>query len=70
MSEKPKHPYPSRYPVGAHWSIDEAWEILDALPVGLLPDDWRFLIAGQIAGKLQRVAADGAPRSATKATIQ
>jgi len=47
-----KHPYPSRYPPGTHWAIDEAWEILDQLPVGMLPDDWRFLIAGQIAGKL------------------
>jgi len=57
MSEQPaQHPYPSRYGRGEHWAIDEAWDILDSLPVGMLPDDERFLAAGRIAGALMRVA--------------
>jgi hypothetical protein len=55
-----QHRYPSLYPPGSHWSIDEAWAILDRLPPGMLPDEWRFLLAGIIAGTLQRVAADAA----------
>ena len=60
MAEK-KHPYPSRHGAGTHWATDEAWQILDALPVGMLPDDYRFLTAGRIAGTLERIAHDGAP---------
>jgi hypothetical protein len=52
QDEAPKHPYPSRYPKGHHWAVDAAWEILDTLPVGLLPDEWRFLLGGMIAGRL------------------
>lgn len=52
-----EHPYPSKYPPGCHWATDEAWQILDALPVGMLSDDLRFLTAGRIAGTLSRVAS-------------
>jgi hypothetical protein len=55
----PEHPYPPAYKPGTHWAIDEAWEILDSLPVGLLPSDYRFLLAGQIAGTLMRIKKDG-----------
>lgn len=48
--------YPSAYGPGTHWAIDEAWTILDRLPVGMLPDDQRFLLAGQIAGALMKHA--------------
>lgn len=51
-----EHPYPSNYRPGTHWSVDEAWEILDQLPVGILPDDHRFLIAGMIAGALLKAS--------------
>jgi hypothetical protein len=60
MTSKPEesegHPYPSAYGPGTHWAIDEAWGILDGLPVGMLPDDYRFLLAGQIAGVLMKHA--------------
>lgn len=62
IPDAPKHPYPSRYGRGTHWAIDEAWDILDLLPVGLLPDDTRFLLSGMIAGALTRVAQYGAPK--------
>lgn len=52
-----ERPYPSAHLPGTHWATDEAWGILDSLPVGMLPDDYRFLIAGQISGALMRVAA-------------
>lgn len=48
------HTYPSRLPPGSHWATDEAWEILDRLPHGMLPDDHRFFLAGMIAGTLMR----------------
>ena len=49
-----EHPYPSNYPPGRHWALDEGWRILDQLPVGLLPDENRFMLGGQIAGMLMR----------------
>ena len=63
MSEQGKHPYPSRHQPGSHWSTDEAWAILDRLPVGMLPDDHRFLIGGCIAGALLRVASSNTLRN-------
>jgi hypothetical protein len=54
--------YPSKYLPGTHWAVDEAWTILNALPVGMLPDDFRFLVAGQIAGALMRIAKEGPPK--------
>jgi hypothetical protein len=47
-----EHPYPSNYRPGTHWAVDEAWGIMDTLPVGMLPNHWRFLIAGMIVGTL------------------
>jgi hypothetical protein len=52
------HTYPSRHKPGTHWSTDEAWRILDRLPVGMLPNDYRFLTAGMIAGALMRAVAE------------
>jgi hypothetical protein len=49
-----QRPYPPGYLPGAHWATDEAWKILDGLPVGMLPDDYRFLLAGRIAGTLMK----------------
>lgn len=46
------HEYPPAYPPGKHWSIDAAWEILDTLKPGLIPQDARCFLAGQIAGRL------------------
>lgn len=51
-----KHPYPSDHRPGSFWATDAAWEILDALPVGALTDDQRFITGGRIAGALLRVA--------------
>lgn len=46
------HEYPPDYPPGKHWSIDAAWEILDSIKPGLIPQDIRCFLAGQIAGRL------------------
>jgi hypothetical protein len=46
------HHYPDRYPPGTHWAVDAAWEILDKIKPGVLPDDVRAFLAGQIAGRL------------------
>lgn len=55
MNDQPlQHPYPSEYRPGTHWATDEAWTILDRLPVGMLPDEDRFLVCGMIAGALMR----------------
>jgi hypothetical protein len=54
-----QHAYPSRYPPGAHWSSDVAWNILDTLPVGALDDAQRAYLAGLIAGSLMRAAKEG-----------
>ena len=51
------HEYPDRYRPGVHWATDAAWEILDQLKPGLIPQDARAYIAGQIAGRLMREQA-------------
>lgn len=57
-----KHTYPSLYPPQAHWSLAEAWKILDSVkPGSVLSDDVRAFLAGQIAGaliRLKREASD------------
>jgi hypothetical protein len=63
---KDQHPYPPAYKPGVHWAFDEAWDILDRLPVGMLPNDYRFLLAGQIAGTLMRVMVEGPPAMRAK----
>lgn len=52
------HTYPSRYPPGTNWAVDEAWAILDILRPGVLTLEHRALLAGLIAGTLVRVVAD------------
>lgn len=49
-----KHEYPDKYPPGAHWAIDEAWEVLDHVTPGVLSIEARSLLAGMIAAKLIR----------------
>jgi hypothetical protein len=63
MSEK--HTYPSDYPPGTHWAVDEAWAILDMLAPGVLDADHRNFLAGMIAGTLERVRDEAI--SATRA---
>lgn len=47
--------YPSHYPPGSgHWAIDEAWQILDRIKDGVIPDDARAFLSGLIAGTLMR----------------
>ena len=48
------HTYPDRYPPGTHWSLDAAWEILDTIKPGVIPDDVRALLAGMISGRLMQ----------------
>jgi hypothetical protein len=48
------HHYPDRYPPGTHWATDAAWEILDSIKPGVISDDVRAFLAGQIAGRLMR----------------
>jgi hypothetical protein len=55
MSE---HTYPFAYRPGSHWAITEAWAILDLLHPGVLSENVRALLAGAIAGTLERVVAD------------
>jgi hypothetical protein len=56
-----EHTYPPDYPKDAnHWAIRRAWEILDALTPGAIPENCRFFLAGAIAGALMRVAHIGA----------
>lgn len=57
LEPKQGHTYPSNYPPGRHWATDAAWEILDTLPVGLLDEIQRPLIAGMITGALLKAAA-------------
>jgi hypothetical protein len=64
MTDRPQHTYPSEYGPDSHWSVAEAWAILDDLPVGQLTDDQRFLAAGRIAGTLLRVASPQGRHSA------
>lgn len=53
-----QHTYPSNYPIGVHWAIDAAWEILDILSPGTINPDVRALLAGMIAGRLIRERRD------------
>lgn len=46
--------YPSRYPPGCHWAMDEAWRILDLLQDGAIRDDVRAFLSGAIAGALMK----------------
>jgi hypothetical protein len=67
MSDVPKHEYPSEYPPGTHWSLDEGWEILDMIRPGVIPLDVRALIAGYFGGRLSRERAEpGVVRSPDK----
>jgi hypothetical protein len=56
MSEEPKHTYPSNYPPGKHWALDWAWQILDTIKPGVIPDDARAYLAGQMTGAFELVA--------------
>lgn len=51
-----KHEYPTDYPPGTCWSVDEAWCILDTLPPGTLSIQQRSFLAGAIAGALEKAA--------------
>jgi hypothetical protein len=51
---EPQHQYPTSYAPGSHWATDAAWEMLDILKPGVIPDDVRFWLAGAIAGRLMR----------------
>jgi hypothetical protein len=58
IPEKDGHGYPSRYGRGVNWAVDEAWDILDTLPVDLLSNTQRAFIAGRIAGALWKATKD------------
>lgn len=60
MTPKTRSDYPSEYPPGKHWSTDAAWEMLDVFGPGAMPDEVRFLLAGMIAGRLQKERNDAA----------
>jgi hypothetical protein len=47
-----EHRYPTSYAPGAHWATDAAWELLDHIKPGVIPDDVRFWLAGAFAGRL------------------
>lgn len=55
------HTYPDKYAPGpkAPWHMNAAWEILDCIKPGVIPIDVRSMLAGQIAGRLIRAAAEG-----------
>lgn len=64
--------YPDDYAPGPkqHWAINQAWEVLDAVPEGLISFEARVELAPLIAGKLERAnrmgreAAPGKPYAA------
>jgi hypothetical protein len=46
------HTYPSGHgPDHDPWAIN-AWAILDQVPPGIIPQNWRFLLGGLLAGAL------------------
>lgn len=48
--------YPSRYyPGSGNKDLDEAWTILDSVKDGVIPDDVRAYLAGQITGVIARI---------------
>jgi hypothetical protein len=55
LGENGHHYAATRLPETA-WNVREAWEILDTLAPGVIPVDARMLLAGLIAGALERVA--------------
>jgi hypothetical protein len=57
-----EHTYPTLYPPGCHWALDEAWAILDLVAPGVIPPDVRALLAGAIAGTLVGLTDDPHPR--------
>lgn len=59
-----KHNYPSLYPPEAHWSLAEAWKILDSVKPGVISDDIRAFLVGQIAGLLVTLKSDDATKLA------
>lgn len=62
-----KHTYPSQYGRGLIWHLDEAWDILDRIRPGVIPDDARSLLCGLISGTLSRVAEN--PQAAIDAWL-
>lgn len=54
------HTYPLPYAPGSSWACTEAWAILDSLRPGVLSDDVRAFLAGQITGVLTHMAHEGA----------
>lgn len=58
MEKQAAHRYPSLFPIGSHWAIDESWRILDSLKPGAIKDDTRFLLGGMIAGALMKAVAE------------
>jgi hypothetical protein len=57
-----EHTYPDNFPKGAHWAVDEAWDILDKIKPGLIPDDVRIYLAGAIAGVIMRYTEGKQPK--------
>ena len=55
-----RHTYPDKYPPGTHWALDAAWEILDTIKPGVIPDDVRAFLVGRIAGLLMQERARAA----------
>lgn len=61
MTDKPKHTYPTAYPRNMTPALERAWDILDVISPGTIPDDVRAFLAGAIAGALERAAERGKP---------
>jgi hypothetical protein len=47
-----KHTYPSKHGPGADPWAANAWAIIDQIPPGVIPQNWRFLLGGLVAGAL------------------
>ena len=56
QSNEDKHTYPDRYTPGPGqpWQLNVAWEIMDTIKPGVLTDDVRAFLAGQIVGVLMK----------------
>jgi hypothetical protein len=55
-----EHTYPPSFgPQHENPFVRMSWELLDAMPPGLLPEEWRFMLAGEVAGALQEAYTVG-----------
>ena len=53
------HTYPSMYQRGVISFLDEAWNVLDTIKSGIIPDDVRAYLAGYFGAALEKANMKG-----------